>query len=260
MNPKITAAVLGILILLIAGVAYLYSTRYRNVIAVNTPSQTVSNIDDQTIRALITAFGGQLKTVSLLNPTAASQIAGQYAPFATPELLAKWEQNPGDALGRQTSSPWPDRIDIVNVRITGNRATALGNVIEVTSADASNTPAAVYPVTFDLTKHNGQWLISAIDKGAYSELPKQVTVSGVWECLPHTDTSGPQTTECAFGIEADDGSHYAIDTHLSQYPVDFATGTHVQVTGTLTPVEALNSVQQYDIKGIISATAIGEID
>jgi hypothetical protein len=46
---------------------------------------------------------------------------------------------------------------------------------------------------------------------------------------------------------------------MSQYPVDFPTGAHVRVTGILTPVEQLNSIQKYDIDGIISATTLERI-
>ena len=67
--------------------------------------------------------------------------------------------------------------------------------------------------------------------------------------------------ECAFGIAVDksDG-HYAVSMSLmSTYPVDFPTGTHVRVTGVVTPADQLNSVQKYDIDGIINATEIQKI-
>jgi len=73
------------------------------------------------------------------------------------------------------------------------------------------------------------------------------TIVGFWECLPHKNTSGPQTMECAFGIAVDQSDgHYAIDTSLmSTYPVDFPTGTKVRVTGIVTPANQLSSVQKY---------------
>lgn len=258
MNTKITAGILGILILIALGSAYAYIKR-APAPYVPDPAQTVSSVDDQTIRALVAAFGNALKSTSLLAPNAEQVIAKQYAPFIAPELLSLWKASPKQAPGRLTSSPWPDRIEIVDVAITGGRATVGGNIIEVTSADEPNKPAAVYPVAIGLEKRGGQWLITSLDKGAYSELPKQVDIAGVWECLPHKNTTGPQTTECAFGVLADDGNNYAIDTRLmAEYPVDYATGTRVKVQGTLTPVEALNSIQKYNIKGVISATKITE--
>ena len=37
-----------------------------------------------------------------------------------------------------------------------------------------------------------------------------ITVSGLPICLPHRDSSGPQTLECAIGIKTDDGQYYAL--------------------------------------------------
>jgi hypothetical protein len=255
MNTK-TLVGLIVLIAIAAAAAFLMHLAPKN----SSSTDTVSNEDDQAVRTVIKNFGNSLKMVSLLAPDASTQIQTYYSAYVTPELLASWAADPALATGRQTSSPWPERIDIVNVQINGTRAAVEGSVIEVTSADAPLVPAAVYPVTMALEKRGDTWLITSLAKGAYSELPKQVTVTGIWECLPHKDTNGPQTMECAFGIQADDGSHYAIDTRLmSEYPVDYATGSRVRVQGTLTPVEALSSIQKYDIKGIVSATTIEEI-
>ena len=92
-------------------------------------------------------------------------------------------------------------------------------------------------------------------------MPQAQTIVGYWECLPHKNTTGPQTTECAFGIAVDQSDgHLAVDTSLmSTYPVDYPTGTKLRVTGILTPVEALSSIQKYDIDGIIRATTIEKI-
>lgn len=90
--------------------------------------------------------------------------------------------------------------------------------------------------------------------------PARTSLTGTWECLPHKNTSGPQTMECAFGIKTDDGLHYGIGTSLmSAYPVDYPTGSRVRVDGIITPVEALSSIQKYDIAGVINATSIQKI-
>ena len=92
-------------------------------------------------------------------------------------------------------------------------------------------------------------------------IPQPQTVVGYWECLPVKNPNEPHTLECALGIAVDrsDG-HFAIDPRLmSQYPVDYPTGTRLRVTGIITPIEALSSIQKYDIDGIIRATQIEEI-
>jgi len=98
----------------------------------------------------------------------------------------------------------------------------------------------------------------------YSELPQRISVIGYWECLPHKDTTGPQTMECAIGIALDQSDgHMAVNTSLiSTYPVDFSSGTKVKIDGLFTPLDHLssNSMQKYDIDGIISATSIEAVE
>ena len=104
---------------------------------------------------------------------------------------------------------------------------------------------------------------SPISNETEQNIPKTITVEGVWECLPHRDTSGPQTMECAFGVKSDGaGLHYAISTELmSSYPADFPSGAHVHIEGVMVPADQLSSDiwQKYPIEGIISATLIRQI-
>ncbi|MCX6820213.1 MAG: hypothetical protein NT019_02975 [Candidatus Adlerbacteria bacterium] len=159
------------------------------------------------------------------------------------------------------------RLDIVSVtpRASGRafesyQVEANMIVMDVSQANGE-VPVGVQPLSLTVEKQGSAWVVTAFTKGAYSELPHSQTIVGFWECLPHKNTSGPQTTECAFGIARDQSDgHYAIDTSLmSTYPVDFATGTKVQVTGIVTPANQLSSVQKYDIDGVIRATSIVKI-
>ncbi len=232
------------------------------------PSDTVSNADDNAIRAQVTEFGLKLKNVSLLMPVndLKKQLTVEYAKYLTPELLAVWQKDPTKALGRRVSSPWPEKINIVEITKLGEDAYKVeGNVVEVTSTDTSSAGqlVALYPVTFRVEKIGDTWLIAEATQGSYSEVPQKIVVEGVWECLPHKDTSGPQTLECGFGIKADqNGAHYALDLQsLKEYPVNFPTGSRIRVEGTFVPVEQLssNAWQKYPIKGIISVTKIDTI-
>lgn len=249
---KILAAL--VLLVLVAGGAYaaVYVSRQE------APSTSVSSdANDSGIRAMLEEFGRRLKNVALLAPDAAAQIEAQYSAYVAPQLLAEWKADPSQALGRQTSSPWPDSLYVVDVVKEGGSYRAEANIVETTS----DGPAGVQPVTFTLTMTGDMWLISNVTKGSYSALPQRSTTVGYWECLPHKDQTGPQTMECAFGIAVDQSDgHYAIDTRLmSTYPVDFPTGTKVKVDGIITPANQLSSIQKYDIDGIISATSITKI-
>lgn len=215
----------------------------------------------------IIAFGKVLKNVSLLSPAATlkSDIEKNYSSYITPELLATWQAEPTLALGRNVSSPWPDRIEINSI-IKQNATTykVLGNVIEITSADNAGRPAGVYPVTLFIEKRGEDWKIAGVEKGPYSELPKETSLTGFWECLPHKDTSGPQTLECAFGLMADStGKHYALDmSSLGDRALNFPLKSHMKVQGVLVPANQLNTDmwQKYNMEGIIHVTKLQKID
>lgn len=78
------------------------------------------------------------------------------------------------------------------------------------------------------------------------------SVAGTPVCLPHKDTSGPTTLECALGIKGDDGRHYALkqapDSLLQE---DF--GAHVIVRGTLAAPEPNNI---YAVAGTITVESV----
>lgn len=40
-----------------------------------------------------------------------------------------------------------------------------------------------------------------------------ITISGKLVCLPHKDTSGPTTLECAYGLQADDGRYFGLQDY-----------------------------------------------
>ncbi|MBP9771590.1 MAG: hypothetical protein KBD16_01555 [Candidatus Pacebacteria bacterium] len=85
-----------------------------------------------------------------------------------------------------------------------------------------------------------------------------VSVVGHQICLPHKDTTGPQTKECASGFLGDDGIIYGLDLASVTFPVLPSTDSPIRVEGNFTPTEALSSDmwQKYDMVGIISVTEV----
>lgn len=251
-----TTFFIAIALIVAAGVYYVATQQ--NPLA-PAASSSVSNAEDSAVRATVTEFGSKLKNVSLLAPDASAQIAAQYGSYASPELIAQWQADVAAAPGRQTSSPWPDRIEVAAVTPQGSAYSVAGTVVEVTSADQPSMPAATYPVSLTVEQRSGAWVITAFSKGPYDEPPARTSLEGTWECLPHKDTTGPQTAECAFGI-AVGTAHYGINTSLmSSYPVDFPTGTRVRVEGVLASATQLSAEQKYNIVGIINATTITKL-
>ncbi len=87
--------------------------------------------------------------------------------------------------------------------------------------------------------------------------PKNVTLSGTYVCLPHLDTTGPQTEECAFGLKADSGEYYAVNFGASADAMNqFQSGRHITAEGNVVIKEALSSDQwqKYNMKGIFTIT------
>lgn len=92
------------------------------------------------------------------------------------------------------------------------------------------------------------------------EAPRHVTLSGMSVCLPHRDTSGPHTMECALGLKARDGTHYALDLSIYQAEMywDFPTHEQVSIEGTLVPLDDIDgrTWDVYDIAGQVRVTSI----
>lgn len=69
-----------------------------------------------------------------------------------------------------------------------------------------------------------------------------ITLKGEVLCLPHRDTRGPQTLECAYGLLGDDGNYYALrDETVGTSPsgiTTIPTGSKVEVMGTFTRGES----------------------
>jgi len=89
-----------------------------------------------------------------------------------------------------------------------------------------------------------------------SDVPPEgpIAVRGTMECLPHRDTSGPQTLECAIGLLDEQGRHFALrDTDPEYKNISGGYSTDmVIVEGTFDPGED----SKYASIGVIHVTSI----
>lgn len=102
---------------------------------------------------------------------------------------------------------------------------------------------------------------SSFNRTQDDAIPQNVTLSGTYVCLPHIDTEGPQTEECALGMHADDGKYYALDFGQSaQATEEFQDGKYFQAEGFVVPKMALSSDhwQKYDMEGVFVINKILE--
>lgn len=102
------------------------------------------------------------------------------------------------------------------------------------------------------------------DSSQSAPVAAEKTLTGKTTCLPHKDSSGPQTMECAFGIKAG-GDYYALS--LNNLSADDSAALNasqgeVSVTGVVVPIEAISADtwQRYDVKGIMEVGSWKEIE
>jgi len=118
------------------------------------------------VKDVVEGFGKVLKDVSLLSPTAAQDIEENYKNFLDPILLEQWKADPSKAVGRLTSSPWPDEIIIANIRQFGSGAYDVsGKIIDITSKGMAGSR----PFEIGVAKFDDRWLITRISILPFNE-------------------------------------------------------------------------------------------
>ncbi len=124
-----------------------------------TQEEQVQDVDE-----FVKEFGSKLKNVSLTAPEAQAkeQIRNEYGKYVNPELLQYWMDNVRSAPGRYVSSPWPDRIEILEVRpgSTATSFTVIGQVVYMTSSDMGGDVGARQQVVFGIENKGGKLLIT----------------------------------------------------------------------------------------------------
>lgn len=89
--------------------------------------------------------------------------------------------------------------------------------------------------------------------------PMRATMVGAQVCLPHKDTDGSPTKECAQGFRAENGEYYVLDFQLmSQLLPDRGRDESFTASGIVTPIEHLSTDKwhNYDVVGVFSVTNI----
>ncbi|MGI6678686.1 MAG: hypothetical protein ACOX2Q_06395 [Dehalobacterium sp.] len=121
--------------------------------------------------ALVEEFGQQLHKVSLqASPDSIKKTMEEnYGTFASPSLIEKWSKEPQNAPGRQTSSPWPDRIEVQYAEPIGEEIYKVeGIIIEITSDEKEHGGvAARRPITLIVKKAASGWQIDDVTLGRY---------------------------------------------------------------------------------------------
>ena len=114
-------------------------------------------------RRVVEQLGQRMRLVSILAPdsTARREIANAYGPLVAPELLSAWQQAPATAPGRETSNPWPARIEIGAIEPVEAKCSVNGSVVYVTSSDTTREVER-RSVTLRLVDRNG-WRVTSFN-------------------------------------------------------------------------------------------------
>ncbi len=128
--------------------------------------------DINQIKTLIEDFGKVLVNVSLLGPSdlLENDMKKYYGRYLSEELILQWIKDPSNALGRLTSSPWPDHIEVIELKkVTDDKYEVTGNVVEITSVEAEQGGYAdKYGVNLTIERIDTKWLITGVIKEAVS--------------------------------------------------------------------------------------------
>lgn len=90
--------------------------------------------------------------------------------------------------------------------------------------------------------------------GAPSQPEGLEIVKGRTICLPHKNSDGPQTMECAMGLQDEKGDNYALSDTDQNYAniSSLSTEKPVEVTGTMKPA----ADSKYQTRGTIEVVKI----
>jgi hypothetical protein len=128
--------------------------------------EATASCEDARVREVVEGLGERLRRVSLQAPESivVREIRQAYAPYVTPDLLAKWTSEPTSAPGRDVSSPWPERIELRAVHAAGPETCHVeADVVYQSSAPPPEDSAMLRtPVTL-LVRNGGGWRVSAFD-------------------------------------------------------------------------------------------------
>lgn len=82
----------------------------------------------------------------------------------------------------------------------------------------------------------------------------KATIKGIATCLPHKDTGGSQTMECAIGLKSDKGEYYSLSDKDSTYSNIslIQTGKQYEITGNLEE----RSDPKYQTAGILRVDSL----
>jgi len=129
----------------------------------------IDKFSEEDIISLVEEFGSKLKSVALLSPIEdlEKSMKENYGDYVVEELIDKWLENLDQAPGRLLSSPWPEKIEIINLeKVSDTEFVVEGKIVEVTSVEGEEITR---PITLSVKNMGDKWLIHDAELGSYEE-------------------------------------------------------------------------------------------
>ena len=167
MNKRFLIAAGIVLLVVVVFVAGVFFWNFVN-------PKTIKRAEKEEVTALVENFGSKLKEVSLSAPgeIVSQEIETIYAPLVSSTFLLNLTNDPTRAPGRDVSSPWPERIEIISMeKLDSHTIQVKGKIILMTSVEvaqggnAGETPIALWVRN---TNVRGAWLIDQLSFGDYA--------------------------------------------------------------------------------------------
>ena len=168
MNKKLLIGIGIVLLVVVVFVAGIFFWNFMN-------PNTIKKDEKAEVTALVENFGLKLKEVSLSDPRekiVSQEIKQVYAPFVSAGLLSDLMNDPARSPGRDVSSPWPEKIEIVSMeKLDSHTIQVKGKIILMTSVEvAQGGNAGETPIMLWVRNINvrGAWLIDQLSYGEYA--------------------------------------------------------------------------------------------
>ena len=189
MNKRFLIAAAIVLLVVVVFVTGFFFWNFMN-------PNTIKKDEKADVTALVESFGSKLKEVSLSVPdeVASREIGEVYAPFVSAGFLSDLTNDPAKAPGRDVSSPWPEKIEIISMeRLDSHTIQVKGKIILMTSVEvtqggnAGETPIVLWVRN---TNARGAWLIDQLSYGEYAFYDGKELTATLKRAFPNILTIG----------------------------------------------------------------------
>ncbi len=217
------------------------------------PVGTLPSEEEVAVRMVVENLGKVLKNVPLSGSRDLAALAMQenYAGYLSADLLTRWKSNPIKALGRLTSSPWPERIEITRVeRRAGTRFVVFGEIVLMTSKELAEGGEAgrIKAELFVDNVGGDSWVVSDVSVENPQVVEPWKTFSNPGDFTLRYPANFESATGAGFGganldesiikIAIPDGTYNTVGTNYSEAYLVVSRSTKPEVVHTCLDFEA----------------------